>query len=123
MYRRLLVSFLKHAVLFVFLVCLGCSAQSNAPSDLNTRIERQIRVYFQVPPSVQITLGERKASPDFPGYEQLPITFVQGDHKQSYDFLVSKDGKSLVRLTKLDITKDPYADTMSKINIKDRPFI
>jgi protein-disulfide isomerase len=123
MYRRFLVSFLKHSLLFVFLVCLGCSAQSSAPSDLNTRIERQVRAYFQIPPNVQIVLGERKASSEFPGYEQLPITFVQGDHKQGYDFLISKDGKTLVRMTKIDVTKDPYAETMSRISLKDRPFM
>jgi protein-disulfide isomerase len=72
---------------------------------------------------VKITLGDRKPSTDFSGYDQLPITFTQGDHKQAYDFLVSKDGKTLVRLTKIDITKDPYVETMSKINLKDRPFL
>jgi protein-disulfide isomerase len=123
MHRRLLVSFLKHALLFLFVVCLGCSAQSNAPADQNVRIERQVRSYFQIPAGVTITLGERKPSTDFPGYEALPITFTQGDHKQSYDFLVSKDGKTLVRMTKIDITKDPYAETMSKINLKDRPVL
>jgi protein-disulfide isomerase len=123
MNRRFLVSFLKHSLLFVLLVCLGCSAQSNVPSDVNTRIERQVRAYFQIPANVQITLGERKQSPDFPGYEQLPITFTQGERKQNYDFLISKDGKTLLRMTKIDITKDPYAETMSKIDIKDRPFM
>jgi protein-disulfide isomerase len=123
MYRRFLVSFLKHSLLFVFVVCLGCSAQSNSTSDLNSRVERQVRAYFQVPPTVQVTLGERKPSPDFPGYDQLPITFSQGERKQNYDFLISKDGKTLLRMTKIDITKDPYAETMSKINIKDRPFL
>src|SRR5689334_15321051 len=123
MYRRFLVSFLKHALLFVFVVCLGCSAQSNAPADQNTRIERQVRAYFQIPPGVQIILGDRKPSPDFPGYEQLPITFQQGERKQNYDFLISKDGKTLLRMTKIDITKDPYADTMAKIDLKNRPFL
>lgn len=123
MYRRFLVSFLKHSLLFVFVVCLGCSAQSSSPSELNTRIERQVRAYFQVPPTVQVTLGERKPSTDFPGYDQLPITFSQGERKQNYDFLISKDGKTLLRMTKIDITKDPYAETMSKISIKDRPFL
>jgi protein-disulfide isomerase len=123
MYRRFLVSLLKHSLLFVFVVCLGCSAQSNAPSDLNARIEHQIRSYFQLPTTVQIALGARKPSSDFPGYDQLPVTLTQGEKKLTYDFLVAKDGKTLVRLTKIDLNKDPYVETMNKIDTKNRPFM
>ena len=34
---------------------------------------------------------------------------------------VPKDGTSLVRLTKLDITKDPYEELMKKIDVRGRP--
>ena len=37
------------------------------------------------------------------------------------EFLVSKDGKTLVRMTKIDLTKDPYAETMKKIDVAGRP--
>jgi protein-disulfide isomerase len=43
------------------------------------------------------------------------------DKKRNVDFLLSKDGKTLVRLTKLDLTKDPYAEAMNKINLNGRP--
>jgi protein-disulfide isomerase len=44
-----------------------------------------------------------------------------GEKKQTYDFLVSKDSKTLIRMTKMDLSKDPYADVMSKINLSGRP--
>ena len=44
-----------------------------------------------------------------------------GEKKQTYDFLLSKDKKTLIRMTKLDLTKDPYAEVMKKIDIKGRP--
>ncbi|HEV7219060.1 MAG: DsbA family protein [Terriglobales bacterium] len=61
-----------------------------------------------------------KAS-DFPEYDALTITFDGGEKKQTYDFLLSKDKKTLIRMTKLDLTKDPYAEVMKKIDIKGRP--
>ena len=41
--------------------------------------------------------------------------------KDEYAFLLSKDAKTLVRLNKFDLTKDPYAEVMKKIDINGRP--
>jgi protein-disulfide isomerase len=103
------------------LVCVGCAAQSSAP-ELDRRIERQIRSYYTVPAEVGVSVGPRKPSTEFPDYEELVVTFTVGDKKQEQNFLVSKDGKSLVRMTKLDLTKDPYAEVMNKIDITGRPI-
>ena len=43
------------------------------------------------------------------------------DKSQKAEFLLSKDGKTLIRFTKLDLTKDTYAETMNKISLADRP--
>ena len=110
----------RRSLLVILLLCLGCAAQSNV-SDLDRRIERQVRAHFQIPASVQVEVGPHKAS-DFPGYDAVAITVSQAARKQSLEFLVSKDGKTLVRMTKLDITKDPYAEVMNKIDTSNRPF-
>ena len=112
LFRRILMATL--------LLCLGCAAQSSSP-DVNLRIERQVRSYFSVPPTVQVTVGPRTPSAEFPNYDQISITFSRGERKQTESFLVSKDGKTLARLTKMDISKDPYAEIMSKINVSGRP--
>ena len=65
-------------------------------------------------------MGPIKPS-EFPAYDALTITFDGGDKKQDYDFLLSKDRKTLIRLTKLDLSKDPYAEVMKKINVSGRP--
>src|SRR6266849_4128431 len=119
MYRRFLVTALRRSILVLLLICLGCSAQS-APTDVAQRIERQVRAYYTVPPHVKITLSPLKPS-EFPNYDALTITFDSGDKKQNYDFLLSKDGKTLIRLTKLDLSKDPYAEVMKKIDFSGRP--
>ncbi len=103
----------------LLLICLGCSAQS-APTDVAQRIERQVRTYYSVPAHVKIILSPLKPS-EFPNYDALTITMDSGDKKQNYDFLLSKDGKTLIRMTKLDLSKDPYAEVMKKIDVKGRP--
>ena len=101
------------------LVCLGCSAQS-APPDVTQRIERQVRATYSIPASVKITVGPLRPS-EFTNYDALTIDMEGPDKKQTYDFLLSKDGKTLGRMTKLDLTKDPYAETMKKMDLSGRP--
>jgi protein-disulfide isomerase len=113
------VTLLRRSILVLVLVCLGCSAQS-VPSDLTQKIERQVRATYSVPANVKITLGPLRPS-DFANYDALTITMEGDDKKRNVDFLLSKDGKTLVRLTKLDLTKDPYAEAMNKINLNGRP--
>jgi len=119
MLRRFLVTLLQKSVCFLILVCLGCSAQS-LPPDTTKAIERQVRGYYHLPPDVQVKIGSTSPS-EFPNYDKLNITISQGDKHDDYEFMLSKDGKTLARMTKLDLTKDPYAEVMKKIDTKGRP--
>ena len=119
MYRRFLVMLLRRATLVLLLVCLGCSAQSTPP-EVARRIEQQVRSFYTIPSSVKIVLGDLKPS-EFPNYDALTITFDGGEKKQHYEFLLSKDGKTLLRMTKLDLSKDPFVEIMKKIDVSNRP--
>jgi protein-disulfide isomerase len=113
------VTFTRRAALLLLLVCLGCSAQSASP-EVSRRIEQQVRTYYSIPARVKVILGPTKPS-EFPNYDALTITFDGGEKKQTYDFLLAKDGKTLLRMTKLDLSKDPLAEVMKKIDVKGRP--
>jgi protein-disulfide isomerase len=103
------------------LACVGCAAQSSAP-EIDRKIEHQIRAYYNtIPPQVEIRIGPRKQSADFPQYDEFTVTFDYMGKTQDQGFLLSKDGKTLARLTKIDMTKDPYAELMNKIDIQGRP--
>ena len=107
------MDFFKRPVWLVVLFCLGCSAQSLSP-EANQRIESQVRAFYKVPDAVTITLGALKSSP-FPGFDTLPITFQSPDQKYTHEFLLSKDGKRLVRMVDIDITPEGYAKTVAKV--------
>lgn len=118
MCRRFLVISCKRTFVLFLLICLGCSAQ--APTDLSQKIERQLRAKYNVPADVKVVISEPTAS-EFANYDAVKVTFSGQGRDQQYDFLVSKDRKTLVRMTKMDLTKDPYQEVMDKIDIKGRP--
>lgn len=105
--------------LVLLLICLGCSAQST-PSETAKAIERQVRSFYHLPPEVQVVIGPLQPS-EFPNYDAVKLSFVQGKRKNEYDFLLSKDSKTLLRMTKLDLTKDPNVEVMKKMDLKGRP--
>ncbi len=108
-------------VVFLTWIVSGCKAQSAAPSgaispEVMHRIVSEIRSRYNVPPQVKIAVADPKPS-DTPGYELIVVTFSEGTHSSSHDFLLSKDRKTLAHLEKIDISQD----LMSKINVQGRP--
>jgi protein-disulfide isomerase len=113
------VTLLRRSILVLLLICLGCSAQSIAP-DLSHKIENRVRSSYNLPAQVKISLSPLKPS-DIPGYDTVVVSLEGGEKKQDYEFLLSKDGKTLMRMIKMDLTVDPYAEVMKKIDVAGRP--
>jgi protein-disulfide isomerase len=120
MLRRFLVTLVQRSFLVLLLICLGCAAQSAPSPDTAKAIERQVRAYYKLPPDVAVSIGPVKPS-EFNNYDSVRLTFNKGTRKDEYDFLLSKDSKTLIKLTKLDLTKDPNAEVMKKMDVKGRP--
>jgi protein-disulfide isomerase len=120
-----LVILIRRSFLVLLVVCLGCVAQSNSPGldnkDLNKKVEQHVRSFYKIPPEVPVVVGAPAASTDFPNYESVVVTVGNADRKQDLTFLVAKDRSSMMRVTKFDLNKDPYAETMSKIDVNGRP--
>ena len=117
------MNFARRAFLALLLICLGCSAQQPTPSaspDVVRLLEHQVRATYSVPAEVKVVIGPLRSS-DFPNYDALTITFDDSGKKKDYDFLLAKDHKTLLRMTKIDLTKDPYAELMKKIDVTGRP--
>ena len=111
--------FTKRLAILLLLVSAGCSAQNVSP-ELNKKILRQVQAQYDLPPDVKLDVGPRRPS-DFPAYDLVTITLSNKGHEQKIDFLLSQDGKTLAKVTKIDLTKDIYTERMSKIDVNGRP--
>jgi protein-disulfide isomerase len=121
MLRRFLVTLIRRSLFILLLICLGCVAQSTPP-DLARKIEHQVRAFYTIPAAVKVTIGDISPSSDIPGYDTVTVNMDGGDGKtKDYKFLLSKDRATMLRVTKLDLTRDPYAELMSKIDVAGRP--
>jgi protein-disulfide isomerase len=100
--------------LSLWLIASTCYAQSPADPAASAaispsvyrRVELLIRSQFSVPSRYEIVFGEKTKS-DIPGYDTLPVTFINGGKQTVATFLISKDCNTLARLEKFDISKDP----------------
>ena len=83
------------------------ASQAISP-ELERRLQNTIRSYYSesLPTEVNLTLGERHSS-EIPGFDMLHVVFSAGDKHKTNDFLLSKDGNTLVRWLKIDVTPDP----------------
>jgi len=114
------VTLIRRSFILSLVVCLGCVAQSASP-ELTRKIERQVRSYYKLPPDVPVLVGAPSPSSEFPNYDSLIVTIGSEARKQDLTFLVAKDRSSMIRMTKLDLSKDPFAETMKKIDLSGRP--
>jgi protein-disulfide isomerase len=99
----------------LLLLAAGCKAQD---SPLNPKVDRRIEILVRsqlnVPQDWKVDVGARSKS-DIAGFDAVPITFTSSADpakKQTLNFLISRDGNTLARLSKWDISKDP-ADQIS----------
>jgi protein-disulfide isomerase len=126
---KVVVLSVRRTLVWCLLVSLaaGCKAQS-APSaasnnaspvptpQLNRRIEVLVRSQFEVPPNVDLAIGATSKS-EFPGFQNLPITFSSNGKQTIVNFLLSNDGNTVARLERFDISHNPT----DMISTQNRP--
>jgi protein-disulfide isomerase len=103
----------------------GCRAQGVPAGNnaaLDRRIEVLVRSQLNVPNDWEITAGSRGPSA-VAGFDTLTLIFTPGAgasntaQVQKLDFLISKDGATLARLSKWDLNKTP----LDTITVAGRP--
>lgn len=109
------------ALLLTFSFVANCNAQSGPGATEDTAPEHQIEILvrdkYNLPLGSVVTIGTKSPS-QFSGYQKLPITISYGGESQLTDFLLSNDGKRLVRMDSFDLTSDP----VFHIDIAGRPI-
>jgi protein-disulfide isomerase len=122
---------MKRLSVVFLLICAGCSAQSHTSSqpasssgplspELQQKIEHQVRSQYDLPPDVTISVGPRQPS-DIAGFDTVALRLNGHGKEQKIDFLLSSDGKTLARMTKMDLTHDVYAERAGKMDLQGRP--
>ncbi len=115
------MTLIRRSLFVLLLICLGCVAQT-APPDVARKIEHQMRLTYSIPSEVKLKVGDISPSSDMPGYDTVTVNIDGGDGKaKDYKFLLSKDRNTMLRVTKFDLSKDPYQELMSKIDVAGRP--
>lgn len=109
-------------LLIAFLMVTPLAAQQPAVSraEIDQRIERQVRSYSEVPPDAKVAVGERTPS-SFNGYDSVAVTIDREGTRKVFNFLLSKDGRKLLYVKEFDLSEDPYARVMKKIDTSHRP--
>ena len=107
-------------LILLSLICLNCASQPK-PTDIAAKIERQLRATYKLPPEVPVVVGALSPSPEWPGFDAFTVTIGEGERKQDFPFLLAKDQKSIVRVNRIELSADPYADIMKKIDVRGRP--
>ena len=106
---------LRSAPLLLAILCtipaIGCRAQSGGAltPQQSRHVQLLVRSQLSVPPDWEIAPGARTPS-KIPGYDKLAIEFYpQADpsHRQPIEFLISKDGSKLARLSEWSLTDLP----------------
>lgn len=101
-------------ILTATVACRGQAPTTTSKTNakLDARIETAIRNELSVPPVYNVTIGPEKKS-DLAGYNSILVTFSlpgHPDRTQQLTYLVSTDGNTLARLSKIDISKNPDAE-------------
>jgi protein-disulfide isomerase len=87
----------------------GAAASAALSPKITRSIEITLRDRLQIPPEYVIHIGARTPSTTA-GFDTLPVRFELAghpDHSQTLDFLISKDNKTLERISHWDIAADP----------------
>jgi protein-disulfide isomerase len=114
------VKALSRLLIVVLLIGINGAAQPK-PTDLTAQIERQIRATYKLPAEAPVVVGPFSPSSEWPGYDAFTVTIGEEGRKQEYPFLLAKDKKSIVRVNRIELSADPYADVMKKIDVRGQP--
>jgi protein-disulfide isomerase len=117
---------LKLALLAPFLLAAaGAMAQQPAASDAASqaqKVESFLRYYFALGPEVQITVAT-PTELGTSGILEVPIEVKSPDGSDKLKMYLTKDGRYLLRGELSDLTVDPLAENMAKIQTANAPVL
>lgn len=115
--RVLRTIFLFAAVVSTVLCCGTAGAQSRLDKPA---LESYIRYLLLWGPEIRVEISDPRPSA-LEGFDEVTVGGYLGSAGQKEVFFVSKDGKRMIRGSLLDLTKNPFDATRSKLRIAGQP--
>lgn len=100
----------------------GASSAVATQTPLQKSVAAYLRHLYALGSDVELVVSAPKES-EVPGLLETTVDVKDGENTQSAKFYVSKDGKYLIRGEISDLSKDPLAETVAQIQMKDAPSI
>ena len=117
---------LKLALLVLFLLAAaGAMAQQPAAATASSqaqKVEAFLRYYFALGPEVQITVAA-PVELGTSGLLEVPIEVKSSDGSDSLKMYLTKDGRYLLRGELSDLTTDPLAENIAKMQTANAPVL
>ena len=98
------------------------ASSAGALSPTQKNIDAYIRHLYAFGPDIKVSVGVPTETP-VEGILESKIDVVIGEDKQSAIFYVSKDGRYLFRGELSDLTKDPLAENVARMDLKNAPML
>ena len=102
----------------------GVAAFSQAPVASafdKATLEAYVRHLFVWGKSITVEVGDAKPSPDLPGFFTVDVRATSGPATQEETFLVSKDGRKIMKAMIFDVTQNPFKAELDKLKTDFQP--
>jgi protein-disulfide isomerase len=83
-------------------------------------LERYVRHLFVWGPQIQVKVSDPKPA-NLPGFQQIGVVASAGNATQEETFLVSNDGKKIIRGIVYDVGENPFDADQGRIKTEDQP--
>jgi protein-disulfide isomerase len=115
--------FLSVVVMAALGVCALFAQQAtpvNKSAFDKAQFEKYIRQVELLPEDIKMTIGDPQPS-GFPGFKEIPVEFLTSQGVASLHYLVSDDGKLIVKGALFDINKRPFQHQVDKLKTDLQP--
>lgn len=86
-------------------------------------LEAYVRHLFVWGPKIDVRISDPKPSTELAGFFEVPVHASQGQASQDETFLVSKDGRKVLRATVFDIAENPFKADLDKLKTQFQPSL
>ncbi|HVX65394.1 MAG TPA: thioredoxin domain-containing protein, partial [Bryobacteraceae bacterium] len=86
-------------------------------------LEAYVRHLFVWGPKISVTVSDPKPSPELTGFSEVNVHAAAGEATQDEKFLVSKDGRKVLRAAIYDIAQNPFKPELDKLKTQFQPSL